>query len=161
MSLPTFAPAIPLEIELGGVGIRHLRLALAMSRLGLITDEELNALGGDNAVSKTEVDKYVNQAQEIVKQSDNKDGEALLTLFKDVPTKNPVKTPTSVVVDGSVSTVNSGADASSQTATQTNTQTGSNPVVITPNTNGSTGGVDSTNLPPQFEMNLNRDNLEQ
>ncbi len=120
-----------------------------------------DALGGDNAVSKTEVDKYVNQAQEIVKQSDNKDGEALLTLFKDVPTKNPVKTPTSVVVDGSVSTVNSGADASSQTATQTNTQTGSNPVVITPNTNGSTGGVDSTNLPPQFEMNLNRDNLEQ
>ena len=49
LSLPTFAPAIPLEIELGGVGIRHLRLALAMSRLGLITDEELNALGGDNA----------------------------------------------------------------------------------------------------------------
>ncbi len=120
-----------------------------------------DALGGDNAVSKTEVDKYVNQAQEIVKQSDNKDGEALLTLFKDVPTKNPVKTPTSVVVDGSVSTVNSGADASSQTATQANTQTGNNPVVITPNTNGSTGGVDSTNLPPQFEMNLNRDNLEQ
>lgn len=49
LGLPTLSPDIPVAIDLGGVGVRRLRLALALSRLGLITDDELDALGSNKS----------------------------------------------------------------------------------------------------------------
>lgn len=44
LSLPVFEDEIPAIIEFGKVGSRHLRLALAMSRLGMIADDDLAPL---------------------------------------------------------------------------------------------------------------------
>ena len=44
LSLPVIAAEIPAVIEFGTAGPRHLRLALAMSRLGLIADDDLTPL---------------------------------------------------------------------------------------------------------------------
>lgn len=44
LSLPSFAPEVPATIEFSPAGERHLRLVLAMSRLGMITDDDLAGL---------------------------------------------------------------------------------------------------------------------
>jgi hypothetical protein len=44
LSLPTFAPEIPAIIEFSSAGERHLRLVLAMSRLGMISEDDLAGL---------------------------------------------------------------------------------------------------------------------
>lgn len=44
LSLPTFAPEVPFVIEFTPASERHLRLVLAMSRLGMIQDADLDDL---------------------------------------------------------------------------------------------------------------------
>ena len=44
LSLPVIAPGVPATIEFSPAGERHLRLVLAMSRLGMITDDDLASL---------------------------------------------------------------------------------------------------------------------
>lgn len=44
LSLPVFAPEVPAVIEFSPAGERHLRLVLAMSRLGMISDADLSGL---------------------------------------------------------------------------------------------------------------------
>lgn len=44
LSLPVIAPEVPATIEFSPAGERHLRLVLAMSRLGMITDDDLASL---------------------------------------------------------------------------------------------------------------------
>lgn len=44
LSLPSLAPEVPATIEFSPAGERHLRLVLAMSRLGMITDDDLAGL---------------------------------------------------------------------------------------------------------------------
>ncbi len=44
LGLPVFAPEVPATIEFSPAGERHLRLVLAMSRLGMITDDDLTSL---------------------------------------------------------------------------------------------------------------------
>ena len=44
LSLPTLAPTIPTKIEFGGVGLRHLSLVLALSRLGLVSETQFASL---------------------------------------------------------------------------------------------------------------------
>lgn len=44
LSLPAIAPAVPAEIAFGTHNTRHLHLALAMSRIGMIDDEALRPL---------------------------------------------------------------------------------------------------------------------
>lgn len=44
LSLPVFAPQVPPVIEFSPAGERHLRLVLAMSRMGMIQDDDLAGL---------------------------------------------------------------------------------------------------------------------
>lgn len=44
LSLPVLAPEVPAVIEFSPAGERHLRLVLAMSRMGMILDEDLAGL---------------------------------------------------------------------------------------------------------------------
>lgn len=44
LTLPVFAPEVPAVIEFTPAGERHLRLVLAMSRLGMISDDDLAGL---------------------------------------------------------------------------------------------------------------------
>lgn len=44
LSLPVIAPEVPAVIEFSPAGERHLRLVLAMSRMGMILDEDLAGL---------------------------------------------------------------------------------------------------------------------
>ena len=44
LSLPVLAPEVPAVIEFSPAGERHLRLVLAMSRMGMILDEDLASL---------------------------------------------------------------------------------------------------------------------
>ena len=44
LTLPVFAPEVPAVIEFTSAGERHLRLVLAMSRLGMISEEDLAGL---------------------------------------------------------------------------------------------------------------------
>ncbi len=46
LNLPVFAPEVPAVIDFTPVGTNHLRLVLAMSRLGMISDDDLVALDG-------------------------------------------------------------------------------------------------------------------
>lgn len=56
LSLPVIAADVPAVIDFGTAGARHLRLALAMSRLGMISDEDLAPLRktrmGESALKK-------------------------------------------------------------------------------------------------------------
>lgn len=46
LSLPVFAPEVPVNIDLSAPNERHLRLALAMSKLDMVSDEALAGLRG-------------------------------------------------------------------------------------------------------------------
>jgi len=46
--LPSFAASVPLEFALNGIEEVHLRLLLAMSRVGIISDDDLESLSGAN-----------------------------------------------------------------------------------------------------------------
>lgn len=53
LTLPTFDPAIPTSFRSGSLGIRQLKMALCMSRLGWLTDEDFASITDESANAGT------------------------------------------------------------------------------------------------------------
>lgn len=126
-----------------------------------------DVLDEDNNVSRDQVKQYVNEAQAIVKKNDNKENDSLLTLLEDQRTIKAVSQIAETSVNGGVSIGANGSTGTSQVAEGTVAQESTGiatdvkagtTVIQKPSANVQTQ-TDASNLPPQFEMNLNKDDL--
>lgn len=116
-----------------------------------------DVLDEDNNVSNAQVVQYVSEAQAIVKKNDNQENDSLLSLLEKNGSVDVSAAGRSTLVPESGTAQLEGTAVVEQNASA---ETGTSTVLQQPSTNvqPTTG---ETDLPPQFEMNLNKDNLLQ